>query len=193
MQHVQKTEDEAKATAAAKKNTKAKGNAVAAAKKNALAKAAAEAKKSAMKKPANWNAWAEEEEDDDDGEEEEEEALGEKDYEAPSKAQARVFEDALKRTPGTRGSLPVEIHEVWNNIQRGPGSAKERHALRNAIVPKDAGYGHICTTDLNGPLMTRIKEVFETKQERVQMKGLTESEALYCNFQGNEDSMQQKT
>lgn len=55
-----------------------------------------------MKKPASWNAWAEEE-DDDDGEEEEEEALGEKGYEAPSKAQANVFDDVLKRAPGTRG------------------------------------------------------------------------------------------
>jgi hypothetical protein len=191
VQHVQKAEDEAKATAAAKKNTKAKGNAAAATKKKALAKAAAEAKKSAMKKPAaSWNAWAEEEDDDDDGEEEEEEVLEDKDYEVPSKAQAKVFDEALKRTPGTRGSLPAEIHEVWNNIQRGPGAAKERHALRNAIVPKDAGYGHICTIDPNGPLMTRIKEVFEVKQKKTQMKGLTESEALWTSFHGNEDAMQ---
>ena len=216
-QHVQKAKDEAKATAAtktkalakaaatktmevkvkaqnvqkAKKNGKVKGNAAAATKTKALAKAAAEAKKSAMKKPASWNAWAEEEkDDDDDGEEEEKEVLEEKDYEAPTRAQARVFDDALKRTPGTRGSLPVEIHEVWNNIQRGPGSAKERHALRNAIVPKDAGYGHICTIDPNGPLMNRVKEAFEVKQKKVQMKGLTESEVLWSNFHGNEDAMQ---
>ena len=146
-QQVQKAEDEAKATAA-EKNTKAKGKAAAATKKKALAKAKGKAAKSAMKKPASWCAWAEKEEDSiDDGEEEEEEVLGEKDFNAPSKAQARVFDDALKRTPGTRGSLPVEIHEVWNNIQRGPGSKEERHALRNMIVPRDAGYGHVCTID----------------------------------------------
>ena len=145
-----------------------------------------------MKKPASsWNAWAEEESDDyDDGEEEEEEVFGEKDYEAPSKAQATVFEDALKRTPGTRVSLPIETHEVWNNIQRGPGSAKERHALRNAIVPKNAGYGHICTIEPNEPLTNKIKEVVEIKKKKVQMKGLTESEVRYCSFHGKEDAMQ---
>ena len=174
VQHVQKAEDEAKATAAAKKNTKAKGKAAAA--------------KSAMKKPASWNAWAEEE-DDDVGEEEEEEVLAEKDYDAPSKAQAKVFEDALKRPPGTRGSLPVEIHEVWNNIQRGPGAAKERHALRNACVPRGAGYGHVCTINPNGLLIKRIKDVFEVKQKKVQMKGLTYSECLWSCFHGNEDAM----
>ena len=188
--HVQEAEDEAKATAA-EENTKAKGKAAAATKKKALAKAKGKAAKSAMKKPASWDAWAEKDEDStDDGEEEEEEVPGEKDYDAPSKAQAKVFDDALKRTPGTRGSLPVEIHEVWNNIQSGPGSAKERHALRNCIVPKDAGYGHVCTIDPNGPLMNRIKSVFEIKQKKVQMKGLTESEALWTSFHGNEDAMQ---
>ena len=82
---------------------------------------------SAMKKPASgdWKTWAEEEEDDDDDVEEgEEEVLPEKDYAAPSKAQAKVFEDALKRPIGTRGSLPKEIHELWNTIQRGPGDKK---------------------------------------------------------------------
>ena len=208
VQHVQKAEDEAqkvaeaqqaatkKATATAKKKTKAKGNAAAATKKKALAKKAAEAKKkSAMKKPASWDAWAGQEEDDDDcegqeEEEEEEEEELDKDYNAPSKAQCKVFEDALKKAPGSRGSLPVEIHEVWNNITRGPGSAKERHALRNAIVPRDACYGHVCTLDPNGPMMHRIKTVFEVKQKKVQMKGLTESEVLWNSFQGNEDAMQ---
>ena len=189
-QQVQKAEDEAKATAA-EKNTKAKGKAAAATKKKALAKAKGKAAKSAMKKPASWDAWAEEEEDSiDDGEEEEEEVLGEKDYDAPSKEQAKVFHDALKRTPGTRGSLPVEIHEVWNNIQSGPGAAKERHALRNYVVPRSAGYGHVCTIDQNEPLLNRIKSAFEIKQKKVQMKGLTESEALWSSFHGNEDAMQ---
>ena len=182
-------------TAAPKKKTKAKGNAAAATKKKALAKAAAKAAKtSAMKKPACWEEWAQEEEDDDDddGEEEEEEEEGElkKNYNTPSKAQADVFEKALQKVPGTRCSLPVEIHEVWNQIKRGPGAAKERHALRNAIVPLDAGYGHVCNVDPNGPLMNRIREVFEIKQKKVQMKGLTESEVLWNSFQGNEAAMQ---
>jgi hypothetical protein len=147
-----------------------------------------------MKKPASFQQWAEEaeeEDDDDDGDEEEEDVLGEKDYEAPSKAQCKVFDDALKRPPGTRGALPDEIHELWNTIQNGPGSAKERHALRNAIVPKDASYGHVCTIDPNGPMMNRIKQVFEIKQKKVQMKGLTKSEALWSSFQGNKDAMQE--
>ena len=185
-QQVQKAEDEAKATAA-EKNTKAKGKAAAATKKKALAKAKGKAAKSAMKKPASWDAWAVK----DDGEEKEEEVIGEKDYSAPEKAHAKVFEDALKRPPGTRGSLPIEIHEVWNNMQKGPGSAKERHALRNAIVPRDAGYGYVISTiDENGPLMNRIKSAFEIKQKKVQMKGLTESEVLWSSFHGNEDAMQ---
>ena len=176
VQHVQKAEDEANATAAAKKNTKANGKAAAA--------------KSAMKKPASWNAWAEDDDDDDDdGEEEEEEVLAETDYDAPSKAQAKVFEDAWKRPPGTRGSLPVEIHEVWNNIQRGPGAAKERHALRNACVPKSVGYGHVCTINPNGLLIKRIKDVFGVKQKKVQMKGLTYSECLWSCSHGNEDAI----
>ena len=119
----------------------------------------------------------------------EEEVLADQDYDAPSKAKAKVFDDALKRPPGTRGSLPVEIHEVWNNIQKGPGAAKERQALRNAIVPKQAGYGHICTINPNGQLMKRIKEVFEYKQKKVQTKGMTYSEVLWTNFQGNEVAM----
>ena len=57
-------------------------------------------------------------------------------------------------------------------------------------MPKDAGYGHVCTIDPNGPLMNRIKEVFETKTQKTQLKGLTESEVLWCSFQGNADAMQ---
>ena len=128
-QQVQKAEDEAKATAA-EKNTKAKGKAAAATKKKALAKAKGKAAKSAMKKPASWDAWAVK----DDGEEKDEEVLGEKDYSAPEKAQAKVFEDALKRPPGTRGSLPIEIHEVWNNMQKGPGCL-----LYTSPSPRDRG------------------------------------------------------
>ena len=148
--------------------------------------------KAPMKKPASsakWDAWAEMEDDDDD-EEEEEPVLEEKDYDAPSKAQCRVFDDALKKTPGTRGSLPPEIHEMWNNIQRGPGAIQERHALRNAIVPKGAGYGHVCAIDPDGPLMHKVKEVFEVKHHKKQMKGLTESEVLHKDFHGNVAAME---
>ena len=73
---------------------------------------------------------------------------------------------ALKLPLGTRGALPKEVHELWDSLQSGPGAAKERHALRNAIVPKDAGYGHICQVDPNGPLMNRIRNVFEIKQTK---------------------------
>ena len=38
--------------------------------------------------------------------------------------------------------------------------------------------------------MTRIKDVFEVKQKKVQLKGMTESEMLWTNFQGNEQGMQ---
>ena len=78
---------------------------------------------------------------------------------------------------------------MWAGIQKGPGSAKERHALRNAVVPKNAAYSHLCQVDPNGPLMRRIKEVFEVKQKKVQMKGLTESECLWASFHGNEGAM----
>ena len=50
-------------------------------------------------------------------------------------------------------------------MQRGPGAAKERHALRNALVPKDATYGHIIKVDPNGSVMNRIRQVFEVKQK----------------------------
>ena len=39
--------------------------------------------------------------------------------------------------------------------------------------------------------MMRIKEVFEIKQKKVQMKGFTKSEVLWCSFHGNEAAMQQ--
>ena len=75
-------------------------------------------------------------------------------------------------------------------MQRGPGAAQERHALRNAIVPKDATYGHLCKVDPNGPLMNRIRKVFEIRQKKVQRKGLSESEMLWRSFHGNETAMQ---
>ena len=171
---VKKEEDGTKATAAAKKQGKAQGNAAA-----------------AMKRPASsakWDAWAEMEDDDD--EEEEEPVLEEKDFEPPSKAQAKVFDDALRRPPGTRGSLPPEIREMWNKFQRGPGAIQERHALRNLIVPKSAGYSHVCTIDPDGPLMNKVKEVFEIKHHKVQMKGFTESEVLFKQMNGNEGAME---
>jgi hypothetical protein len=74
-------------------------------------------------------------------------------------------------------------------MQKGPGAAQERHALRNAIVPRDATYGHICKVDPTGPLMQRIRNVWETKQKNIQLKGMSESEMLWKSFQGNEIAM----
>jgi hypothetical protein len=136
-----------------------------------------------MKKPSSWDQWA------DDGEEEEEKGDDSKDCSAPTKAQAYIFERALKLDPGTRGGLPSDIHDLWNTMQKGPGAAQERHALRNAIVPRDATYGHICKVDPTGPPMNRIRNAFETKQKKIQLKGMSESEML-TNFQGNEVAMQ---
>ena len=206
-----KVKGKAAAAKAIEVKVKVKGNAAAAkamiVKAKVKGKAAAKAMQvkakvkgkaaASMKKPASWNAWAEqedeeeeeEEEDEEEEEEEDEEDVG-KDVNPPTKAQCKVFEDALQRAPGTRGSLPAEIHEMWRNMARGPGSAQERHALRNAIVPKDASYGHVCTIDSNGPLMNRVKAMFEIKQHTVQLKGVSESECLWKTFQGNADAMQ---
>ena len=115
-----------------------------------------------MKKPSTWDQWADDGEDEEEKDEEEQS----KDCSVPTKAQAYIFERALKMDPGTRGALPNEIHELWNSMQKGPGAAQERHALRNAIVPRDATYGHICKVDPTGPLMQRIRNVWETKQKK---------------------------
>ena len=171
-----------KATAAAKIK------AIAAAKQEAVAKAVKKKpscaeQQSPMKKPSSWDQWA------DDGEDEEEKGEDSKDCSVPTKAQAYIFERALKMDPGTRGALPNEIHELWNSMQKGPGAAQERHALRNAIVPRDATYGHICKVDPTGPMMQRIRNVWETKQTKIQPKGMSESEMLWKYFQGNEIAM----
>ena len=153
------------------------------------AAAAAEAKKKVMKKPAaSCDKWASEK--DDDAEEEAEEVAMEdgesKDYSTASKIQYHVFNKALQIAPGCRGSLPTAIHDLWKTMASGPGAAKERHALRNACVPKNADYRNVCNADVNGPLMQRIRNVFEIKQRRVQMHGVTESEMLHDSFHGNE-------
>ena len=87
--------------------------------------------------------------------------------------------------------MDFAIHELWDTLQRGPGASKEGNALRNAIVPKDAGYGHLIKVDHNGSLMNRINILFETKQEKVQMKGISKCEMLRKHFHGNEQAMQQ--
>ena len=90
----------------------------------------------------------EESEGGDEGEEEGEEGEGDgTDYSAPSKVRAHVFAEALKLPAGSRGALPQEVKDLWKTMQTGPGAAKERHALRNAIIPKDATYGHVCGVD----------------------------------------------
>ena len=143
-----------------------------------------------MKKPAaSWDAWAEQKDADDDGEEGEEEE-GCKDYSPPTKQQCHVFEAALKATPGSRGARPSDVHELWRTFAKGPGAAQQRHALRNAVVPKNASYGHVCKIDATGPVMQRIKTVFEVRQRKEQMKGLTESEMLWKDFHGNDKAMQ---
>jgi len=149
-----------------------------------MKKTSGAAPKSLMKKPSSWDQWA------DDGEDEEEKGEDSKDCSVPTKAQAYIFERALKMDPGTRGALPSEIHDLWNTMQRGPGAAQERHALRNAIVPRDATYGHICKVDPTGSLTQRVRNVWETKQKNIQLKGMSESEMLWKSFQGNEVAMQ---
>jgi hypothetical protein len=74
-------------------------------------------------------------------------------------------------------------------LQQGPGAAQERHALRNLCVPRDATYGSICKVDPTGPLMQRIRTVWQTKQKKIQLKGMSESEMLWKNFQGNQAAM----
>ena len=68
--------------------------------------------------------------------------------------------------------------------------AKERHALRNAIVPKYATNGTILKVDPNGTVMEKIRTACEIKQKMVQMKGMSDSEMLWGSFHGNEDAMQ---
>ena len=101
-----------------------------------------------------------EQQEDDDAEEEEEEQddVDAKDYSTCTKAQCHIFDRALKLHPGTRGSFPNEIQELWASIKHGPGTIAERHALRNALVPKDAGHGHVCTVDPNGITMRKKQE-----------------------------------
>ena len=109
---------------------------------------------------------------------------------APSKIQAKVFQDALALPPGSMGSLPPEVHTLWKSISSGPETIPQRHALRNMIVTKNAPYGHICRVDPDGRLMQRIRKVFEVKQRNQQMVGLTESEMLHKEWQGNIQGMQ---
>jgi hypothetical protein len=96
---------------------------------------------------------------------------------------------ALKMDPGTRGALPHEIRELWKSLQQGPGAAQERHTLRNLCVPRDATYGSICKVDPTGPLMQKIRTVWQTKQKKIQLKGMSESEMLWKSFQGNQAAM----
>ena len=195
--NVQKVAEGDEAQKVAKKPKKA----IAAAKNKAVAKAIAKTK--VMRKPAGapWDAWAHGKDAADDDDTHEASSLSRmessaeseadaKDYSVPTKSQAYIFEQALKMEPGTRGSLPKEIHDLWATLQRGPGAVQERHALRNAIVPKDAKYGHVCRVDQNGPLMTTIRSAIEIEPKKMQVKGMSESDMLWKSFQGNEEAMQ---
>ena len=44
--------------------------------------------------------------------------------------------------------------------------------------------------DPDGPLMNKVRDTFEIKQRQVQMVGLTESEMLQKEWQGNRQGMQ---
>ena len=121
----------------------------------------------------------------------EEEEEGEKNYSTPTREQCHIFDKALKTAPGVRGALPQEVVDLWYSIKNGPGAAKERHAIRNAIVPRDAAYGTIVTIDPNGRQMEKIRTAFQIRQKRFQMKGMTESEMLYGSFQGNKAAMKE--
>ena len=75
-----------------------------------------------------------------------------------SREQAHAFEKALKLPSSVKGALPQEIHDAWKSLPRGPGASAQRNALRNAIMPRDARYGHLCNVDPEGALMKQVKK-----------------------------------
>ena len=167
----------------------------AATKKAAMKKAAMKNQKAAMqkvalqKKPAGTGLqelqkWAEEDNDEHKPDDPEDFSS------VPTKVQAHVFAAALAKPIGTPGSLPEEIHSLWKGIASGPGTIPLRHSVRNMIVPKDAKYGYMCRVDPNGPLMQRVRNVFEVKQRNQQMVGLSKSEML-LQWKGNKQGMQE--
>ena len=124
---------------------------------------AATPSKGVLKRPAcsrdsSWESWAKEPAVEKPVDEEKD---GVKDTSSCTKAQAHAFEKALQLPEGTPGALPQEIHELWQNYSSGPGACAMRNAIRNAIVPKNAGYGHVCTVSPNGALMQKVKSLFK--------------------------------
>ena len=85
--------------------------------------------------PAGWQAFA-------DAEKEGEEAEAEPDTSAITPQQRHVWKN-------TFDSLPAEVRENFQ-ATRGSGkvgACKEANAIINAIIPKDAGYGHTVVLD----------------------------------------------
>lgn len=113
-----------------------------------------------------------------------------KDTSRISKQQAYLFDRALKLHPGVTGSLPQEVHDIWNNVSHGPGTIPERNDLRNLCVPKDASYGHIIKSYEGGALVQHMKDIFQTKQRKHHIIGISESEMRYTHFQGNKEALQ---
>ena len=169
---------EAQESAAGKTLAAAKAKTKAAVKANAKAKAGKQATvdiKKAASAGTSWEKWADEQDEDED-EDEPEEAGDGKDMSVPTKAQCLAFDNALNKPPGVVGSLPPEVHEAWQKLQRGPGTIPERHALINLLVRKNASYGHIVRVD--EPQLESFREAFKDKQRTHQFYGVSESETL---------------
>ena len=125
-----------------------------------------ESSKGVLRKPAgaakdpSWNEWAAESEGEDGekGEKGEKDAV--RDTRAPENAQRYVFDKALKQPPGSIGGLPQELFDYWQTIQ---GKVKEKHAFRNAIVPRDANYGNSVAVGV--AQMEMVRTVFLEKKK----------------------------
>ena len=92
--------------------------------------------------PAGWQAFADAEKEGEDAEKEGEEAEAEPDTSAITPQQRHVWKK-------TFDSLPAEVRENFQ-ATRGSGkvgACKEANAIINAIIPKDAGYGHTVVLD----------------------------------------------
>ena len=164
---------------------KDKKKVLAAEKKAAALKAAAVKADAVKKKPAAaWDEWAHEKADGDDDAEECEEMTTEKDITPVTKQQAFTFQKALNLPPGARGSLPQQVHDLWITMAHGPGTPAERNALRNLLVPRDAGQE-------GSAEMQQMKQVFAIKQRKHKVFGVSETEMLVTQFHDNRDRMQE--
>ena len=153
-------------------------------------------KKAALKRPAammqkpaaDWTEWAAESKEEDEEIEEEGEEVEGKDSRPTSKQQNWVFSNALAKHTGVPGALPQEVKDLWHSLH-GPGTIPERNALRNMMVPRNAGYGHMVQFQ-DGAMLEKMKQVFHTKQNRKQTIGMSETEML-LKFHGDKAMMQE--